>query len=410
MRRYEGTDKPIGEIARELDVQAVVEGSLFRKGDSLEITTRLYDRAEKEIWNGSYDGNLPNATVLYRAFARAIAGRIRTKLSPTAEVELARTTTVNPAVYEAYLRGMYLLHQPGRLPEDVGDALQHFNQAIEADPADPLAYSGAAAAYVTMGHGPAPPPDVWSLARANAERALRLDSTLAEVWSAMAQIKYYYEWDWDGADRAFRRANELNPSLPQNHYHYAWYLHTVGRTREALAEHEKARELDPLTPVYTVWIAGLFGGMGDHERAIAEAKKALERYPDHPISLFSLGTSAAALGRYDEAIDAHERMVSRNPRWRSALGVTYARAGRADDARRIVRELEASPPNSWTALGLAELHVALGNPDAALNWLEYQPPHAWFMGIARNPLFEPLHGNPRFDALLKRINLPQGRD
>jgi len=148
----------------------------------------------------------------------------------------------------------------------------------------------------------------------------------------------------------------------------------------------------------------MYGGMGDHERAMAEAKSALERFPDHPISLFNLGTSARILGRHDEAIAAHERMASRNPRWRHALGITYAAAGRTDDARRILAEMEASPPNSWNALGLAELHAALGNDEAALKWLEYQPRHAWWFGIAGNPLFNGLHDEPRFQALLSVIN------
>jgi len=144
MQRFQGTEKPIGEIASELGVQAVIEGSFFRQGDSLEISARLIDRNEAVMWQGSYDGDLPNAFVLYRGFARAIADKVRARLSPAAQAALARRGSVNPAVYEAYLRGMYLLHQPGRLPEDVQEALSYFNQAIAADPADPLAYTGAA--------------------------------------------------------------------------------------------------------------------------------------------------------------------------------------------------------------------------------------------------------------------------
>jgi serine/threonine-protein kinase len=407
MQQYRGTEKSIAEIARELDVQGVIEGSFFRKGDSLEISARLYDRAEKEIWNGSYDGDLPNAIALYRGFARAIADKIRARLSPSARAGLAGATAVNPAVYEAYLRGMYILHQPQRSEEGVQRALRYFEQAIEADPANPLAYAGAAAAYVQLGHSPAPPPNVWPRARANAERALRLDSTIAEVWSAIAQVKYYYEWDWTGAERAFRRANELNPSLPGNHYHFAWFMLTTDRGEKGLVEHEKARELDPLTPVFTVWMAGMYGGMGDHERAIAEAKKAQAQFPNNPIPFSVMGTSARQLGRYDEAIAAHERMVGLNARWRSTLGVTYALAGRTEDAKRILQEIEAAPPSSWNAMGLAELHAALGNHDAALKWLEYEPRHGWWMGIRRNPVYDPLRSHPRFQALVKLLNLPQ---
>ncbi|MCI0436073.1 MAG: tetratricopeptide repeat protein [Gemmatimonadetes bacterium] len=180
-----------------------------------------------------------------------------------------------------------------------------------------------------------------------------------------------------------------------------------GSRPEAFAEHEKARELDPLTPVYTVWLAGLYEATDDDERAVLEAERALERFPDHPISLLVLGRALLKLGRHDEAIAAHERMASRNPRWQNALGITYALTGRTAEARRILNELEATPPSSWTALGLAQLHAALGDHDAALKWLEYQPTHAWWMGFVGNPLFEPLHDNPRFQALERRVSLPR---
>jgi serine/threonine-protein kinase len=405
MRQYQGTDKSVREIARELGVQGVIEAAFFRKGDSVEITARLYDTAERELWNGSYDGDLPNVVALYRGFARAIADRVRARLTPAAKERLSRASPVDPAVYEAYLKGMYILSRSTPV-DDLSEALGYFEQAIEANPAEARAYTGLAHAYTTMGHGPAPPPDVWPKARAAAERALRLDSTLADAWTALANVKYYYEWDWAEAERAFRRANALNPSLPINHYHYAWFLMTTGRGQEALAEHRRARELDPLTPLHTVWIPGLYLVMGNHERAIAEARMAAEQYPNNPVPLYVLGASLAQLGRHDEAIAAHERMVSLNPRWRHELGVTYAGAGRMGDAHRIAAELEAEPPNSWLALALAELHAALGNKEDALRWLQYEPRHAWWMGIRRKPVFEPLRDDPRFQALVQQLNLP----
>ncbi len=407
MRSYQGTTKSIREIARELEVDGVIEGSFFRKGDSLEIAARLYHGGtERELWSGSYDGDLPNVVALYRGFARAIADQIRLRISPAAEARLARASTVNPAVYEAYLRGMYILAR-SRPVDDLSEALGYFEQAIEANPADPLAYTGLASAFVTLGHGPAPPPDVWPKARAAAERALRLDSTIAEVWSSIAQVRYYYEWDWEGADHAFRRANELNPSLPMNRYHYAWYLVSVGRGKEALAEHHRAHQLDPLTPLFTVWIPGLYQAMGDYERAVIEARKVAEQFPDHPIPLNVLGTSLRYLGRYEEAIAAHERMASINPRWRATLGTTYASAGRTEDALRIAAEMEALPPNSWRALGLASIYAALGHKEETLRWLEFEPPHAWWYGLGFNPDFTFLRDEPRFQALVRRVNLPQ---
>jgi eukaryotic-like serine/threonine-protein kinase len=405
MQQYRGTASPIRAIAGELGVQAVIEAAFFRKGDSLEISARLYDAAERELWRGSYDGDLPNVIALYRGFARAIAAQVRVKVNPATEARLDHTRTVNPEVYEAYLRGMHILSR-SRPIDDLSEALGYFEQAIEANPADPLAYVGLADAYVTLGHGPAPPPDVWPKARAAAERAMRLDSTIAEAWSSLAQVKYYYEWDWEGADRAFRRANELNPSLAFNRYHYAWYLVTVGRGREAIAEHHRARELDPLRPLFTVWIPGVYGYMGDRERAVAEARKMAQEYPEHAVPLFVLGNNAAELGFFDEAIAAHEKMVGINRRWLSALGITYALAGRREEALRIVAELEAQPASSWNAMGLAELHAALGHREEALHWLEYEPRHAWWAGFLHRPAYRILHDEPRYQALVRLVNLP----
>jgi tetratricopeptide (TPR) repeat protein len=146
--------------------------------------------------------------------------------------------------------------------------------------------------------------------------------------------------------------------------------------------------------------------MGDHDQALAEARKTVEQYPDDATALFLLGTSAALMGRYDEAIAAHEKMVAIDPGWLHALGSTYALAGRKSDAQRILAQLEAAPASSWGAFGLAELHTALGNTEQALHWLEYEPRHAFWGGIGRNPALKPLRNHPRFQALLQRVKRP----
>ena len=407
MARYRDTDKGIREIAEELGVDGVIEGSVFRGGDSLEIAARLYDRNERELWTGSFDGVLENVVALYRGFASAIAGKIHLRLSPAAEDRLSQAQAVNPAVYEAYLRGMHMLSNP-RTEADIDTAIAYFSQAVEQNPADPWAHSGLALGYTTLGHGPNPPDDAWLKARGAAERALRLDSTLAEAWAALADYKFYGERDWAGAEQAFRRANGLNPSLAMNHFHYAWYLAVFGRVEEALAEHRLAQALDPLTPLHTTWLAALHWFSGDNEQALKEARDVMERYPNGGIANYVLGESAARLGLYEEAIAAHEKAASIYPPYRVYLGHTYARAGRTDDALKIVRELEAQPPNGWNALGLAFVHAALGNRTEALRWLEYTPAHAWAPVVAVYPQFDAYRNDPRFQAVLRRMNLLYG--
>jgi len=404
MAQYHDTDKPISEIAAELGVDAVIEGSVFRGGDSLEIAARLYDADEQELWTGSFDGVLSNVVALYRGFARAIAGEVRLSLSPTDEARLGEARAVNPAVYEAYLRGMHVLNN-ATTSEDFENAIGIFEAALEQNPADPLAHTGLAFSYIYLGHDWMDPrPEVWPRARAAAERALRLDSTLAEAWSALGMYKSYTERDWEGAERAYRRAHELNPSLAENHYQYAWFLVLFGRVDEAIAEHLQGRDLDPLSPGHTVWIPSLYWYRGDEELGLREARFNAEQYPQYPFAHYVLGESAARLGLYEEAVAAHEEMVAL---WRGTipiLGHTYARAGRTEDAQRIVRELEAQP-HFWNARGLACIHAALGNRDEALRWLEFEPTHHWVAWDAAQGLWEDYRVEPRFKAVLRRMNL-----
>jgi len=405
MTQFRNVDKPIREIASEVGADAVVEGSVYRSGDSLQIATRLYDREEREIWAASYAGVLSDIVALYRSFARAIASEIGVHLNPTNQARLSETPTVNPRVYEAYLRGMHILNS-SRTEEDLDSAIAYFERAVEQNPADPLAYGGLALAYATIGHGSNAWDDVWPRARAAAERAIRLDSTLAEGWAALADYKTYAESDWEGAERAFRRANELNPSLAMNHYHYAWYLALFGRVDEALVEHRRAQELDPLTPLHTLWIPALYG-FSEHPdtlRALSEARLNVERYPDHALAWQLLAESARAAGLLDEAQAAEERKFALDPGDDFDLAYRHWQAGRREEALRLVEEFAALPPNAWNALRLASAYREIGNQDAALRWLDYEPHHAW---VAWNVGwgFEEYRDDPRFQAIVRRLNL-----
>jgi len=405
MAHYRDTEKTVRAIARELDVDAVIEGSVFREGDSLEIAVRLYDADEQELWSGTFDGVLSNVVALYRGFARAIAREVRLRVSPAEEERLSETRAVNPAVYEAYLRGMYVLNNAST-SADFERAISYFESAVEQNPADPLAYTGLAFSYFFLGHDFMDPrPEVWAFGRAAAERALRLDSTLAEAWAALGMHKAYTERDWEGAERAYRRAHELNPSLADNHYDYAWFLVLFGRVDEAIAEHRRAQQLDPLSPQNTVWIPALYWFRGEFEQALREARINVKQYPDVFWPYYVLGESAARLELYEEAVEAHEEMAALWEGMIPILGHTYARAGRTEDAMRIVRELEAQPPTAWHARGLALIHAALGHREEALRWLEFKPAHHWVAWDAAEGQWEAYRDEPRFQAVLRHMNL-----
>jgi tetratricopeptide (TPR) repeat protein len=259
-----------------------------------------------------------------------------------------------------------------------------------------------------MGHGPGAPPEAFPRAEAAALKALELDESLAEAHTALAEFKLYYEWDWKGAEQAFQRALQLNPSLAPAHGHYAWYLLLLGHADEALVEAKRAKELDPLTPLWTAWLGWLYyWGGGQYGEAIDEARKSLELNPDFPVGLYVLGDVYAAQGMYEEAITAHQKAAAASNSWKWGLGYTYALAGRRDEARTVAAEMKEAKRRD--VLGLAEIYTALGERDKALHWLEvgYEARRDWIPWIGKNPNFEPLRDDPRFQDLLRRLNLPE---
>ena len=405
MMQYRNTAKSIREIARELGVDALIEGSVFRKGDSLEISARLVDpETEAPVWSRTFDGDLPNVVALYRGLTRAIAEQIELTLTPEVEARLADTRTVNPGTYEAYLRGIYFVNKA--TPEAHEKGMAYLHEAVERDPAEPLAYAGLAIGYITLAHGPAPPVDALPRARAAAERALRLDSTLAETLAALAFLKGYYDWEWAAAEQDFQRALELNPSLAMAHYWYSWQLALFGQMDEAIAEHKRAREADPLNPLHTAWLGWLYYWEGRYEEAEDEARRSLELNPNFPVGHFVLGEVYAARGMYEEAIAAARKAVEVAPAWRWVLGRIYALAGRRDEARQIVAELEEQEVTPWNAFSLAVVYTALGEKDEAFRWLAYERPHAWVPWVRVDHMWKPLWDDPRFRDLLRRMNLP----
>ncbi|MCK4961791.1 MAG: tetratricopeptide repeat protein, partial [Anaerolineales bacterium] len=329
---YKDMKKPLPEIAHELNVDALVEGTVQQVGDSVSIRVRLIDvlPEERNLWEQTYDRAMTDVYLLYSEVSRAIAREIKIKLTPQEETHFASIGPVDPEAYEAYLKGLF--HLRLGTAEGQKKALAYLHQAVEKDPTFAMAYSGLAFAYDSIGHSAMATPDSFPRALAAARSALRLDETLVEGHAAMAMIKTYHEWDWVGAEKAFQRALELNPSEAMTHYHYAWYLALFGRLDEAIVEHKRARELDPLNPLHTAHLGTLYWMGERYEEAIDEARKSLELNPDFPVGWKVLGYAYAKKGMYEEAIAAHQKLAEIAPRQKYALGCTYALAGRRDEA------------------------------------------------------------------------------
>jgi serine/threonine-protein kinase len=406
--QYKDVKKSLPEIARELNVDAVVEGSVVRVAEQVRITAQLiHAPTDTHLWVDSYERDLRDILTLQSEVAQAIARQIEITVTPDQEARLAATRPVNPETYEAYLKGMFHLNK--MTPEGTEKGLDYLRQAIEKDPEDPLAYGGMALGYVASAHGPGAPPDALPRAKAAALKALELDETLTEAHAALAQIKLYGDWDWKAAEQAFQRALELNPNLALTRANYSWYLQLFGHTDEALEEMRRVQEVDPLTPLWPAWQGWQYWLAGQYDKAIDEARKSLELDSDFAVGLVALGSAYADKGMYEEAIKAHQRAGVVSRAWKSALGCTYAMAGRQDEARLVLAELEADP-TPWDTFFIAQIYAVLAEKDEAFRWLEaaYEPPrHPHVPWISHPPAFKPLHDDPRFGHLLSRMNFPE---
>jgi len=280
---------------------------------------------------------------------------------------------------------------------------------ISHDPADPLAYGGLALGYVMSTHGPGAPPDAFERAKAAALEALKLDDNLTEAHAALAMAKVYRDWDWVGAAKAYQRALQLNPNLTLTRAHYAFYLLLFESVDDALAEMRKVQEADPLTPLWPAWQGWLYLYAEQYEEAIKETNKSLELNPNFPVAFYVQGCAYALKEMYEQAIEIHQKAGELSPGWKCGLARIYAMAGRSDEARQLLAELEAGH-TPWDTWYIALIYVALGEKDQAFRWLEtaYGPPnHPYLPWISCAPGFRPLRDDPRFKDLLRRMNLPE---
>jgi serine/threonine-protein kinase len=410
--RYKGTGKTLPEIARELGVDAVVEGSVLHSGDRVRISAQLIHAAtDRHLWAESYERDAEDVLTLQREIAREIADAIRLQLTDETQARLRAPAAVNPEAHREYLQGRFQWYK--RTPEGFGRAIRHFERALEIDPSFALAYAGLGDCYVLLpadGIGLAAPHDALPKAHAAATRALQIDEGLAEAHATLAYERFY-AWDWEAAEREFRRALELNPSYSVAHFWYAVSLAARGRHEDAAREAREAQVLDPVAAIITAGVSWMDHLSRDFEGAVAEAHKALELEPDFPIAHHRLGLALAELGRYEEAIRALEAAARsrRTPGAVAALGHVSALSGDAAAARAALAELERAARTEYvSAYHFALIHIGLGQKAEALRFLEeaYEE-GAWTVTFANvEPALDPLRHESRFRELVRRLGLP----
>jgi TolB-like protein/DNA-binding winged helix-turn-helix (wHTH) protein/Tfp pilus assembly protein PilF len=408
---YKTTRKPLPEIARELNVDAVVEGAVVRSGDHVRITAQLiYVPTDRHLWAEEYDRNLRDVISLQNEVAAAIAREVRVTLTPEEQAGLARRPPVNLAAYEAYLKGRYYWNQ--RTEAGLRKGIEFFEQAIEFDPTSALAYSGLADCFTGLGYlSNLAPKDAFPQAKEAATRALELDATLAEPHASLAYARLYYDWDWVEAEREFHRALALNPNYATGHHWYSVYLTATGRPQEALAEIERARQLDPLSLVINTDIGFEAYYTGHYDEAIHQLRTVLAANPNFPLAHLWLGRTYQQKRMHQEAITEYKAAGSVLRDWpitMAAIGNIYGLSHQRREALKILAELkELSKKKYVTSYGVALVYAGLGENDQAFAWLNkgYEERTHWLVWLKLDPRWDSLRSDPRFTELLRRVGL-----
>ena len=405
---YRDSRKPLREVARELKVDAIVEGSALRSGDRVRITAQLIDPgAGTIIWSDTYERDMRDVMTLQGDVARAIVRRIQTTLAPEIDKRLT-ARPVRPDVYEDYLKGRYFLYQT------TSDALQKaeefFSRALEKDPAFAAAHAGLADLGVARNWlGLVPPAEALEQARMHAVRAVQLDDGLTDAHASLAAISVQ-QWDWVTAEKEFQRALQLNPGNALARMNYAQFLAGLGRNEEALRDAQRSRELDPLSlPFHTAYATVLIGA-GRYDEAIAVCQEALRMNPGFFWAHQHLWRGYAQKGRFEEALAEARASFSAQGDGEvvKALERGQRQAGYAGAMRAAADTLAARARTRYVmAFSVALLYANAGEKEAAIDWLEraYQQHGALLEYIRISPEFEALRPDPRYQDLLRRLNL-----
>ena len=391
-------------IGRQLGVANLIEGSVYREGNRVRVVVQLIDAAsDQHLWAETYERNFTDVISLQADVARAVARAVQVQLTAQDERLLARSLDIRPDTFESYLRAMFQFRKETRKGYTRG--IEILEEALENDPTSALAYAGLSQGYSELGHSPIPVPGAYPRAKAAADKAIELDDTLAEAHLGVAMYKLYYEYDWKGAETAFARALELNPSLTDAWYHWAWQLELFGRDELAIAAGEKTVELSPLSPFYISWLADQYRDAGEPEKAIDLTQSVLRLHPEFPVAWLVLGNSYGDKGLFEEAIDAHSHLEG-NVFLSWARGYTYALAGQEEQAREIIAAIEHVPGNG---LPLTLLYASVGDVGQAMQWLEEvaevrMPWYPWIVGWF--PQFKGLHDHPLVISKAEELGVP----
>ena len=419
--RYKGMRKPLPEIARELGVDGIVEGTVVRSASRIRITSQLiYAPSDQHLWARSYESDLSDIVTLQGEVAQAIAGQVRAALTPEERSHLAKRPTDSPEAYQLYLRGRYSWNQ--RTPRGVKKSIDFFQQAVEKDPNFALAYAGLADAYNFSNIlGVLAPKESSPRAEAAAVKALALNPQLGEAHTALGLVRSHFYFDFLGAQREFLKALGLNPNYANAHLFYAGaYLTPMGRHEEAIAEMRKALEVDPLSLPLNNMMGETYLWSGDYQKALQQFQHTIDLEPTFPLAHFFYAGLLTEMGRYEEAIKENqtgELLSGASPEEAGALAAEFQKALQVGGPKRYwqknlgitLKEYTRAGIQYFPAIGVASAYARVGDKENAFQWLDksFQDREGQDITLVRwLPDFKSLHTDPRFADLLRRMGLP----
>ena len=407
---YKATTKKLPEIAHELNVEAVVEGSVSRAGNRLRVSAQLIEAAsDTHLWAQSYDTRMRDLLDLQSRVAQAIAQQVGVKLTSREQVRIKTAHLVDPEAHEAYLLGRYYWNK--RTPAAIGKALEFFDDATRIDPNAAEAYAAIASAYVTLLAGENfAPRETAAKARSAAEKATSLDDALAEPHAALGVVKAVEEYDWPGCDAEFQKAFERDVNCASAHHWYGYMLLVRGRVAEASEQLQKALRLDPVNPVMIVAAAGPLNYSGRHEEALRQVRKQLELDPHSYYGLWGLGEAYANMGKFDDAARAYRDALAvspGNPYILAKLCYVLGRAGHRSEPLRLLREMQQTRKGGYLSGALESwAHAGVRDKRRALAALERAyAERAYGVLMLREPYYDCLRSEPRFRAIVKAVGL-----
>ena len=409
---YKGAHKPLPEIARELNVDGIIEGTVQRSGGRVRITAQLIEaRTDQHLWADSYERDLRDVLTLQGEVASAIAGEIRVKLTPQEQASIAGARPLNPEAHEAYLQGLYFWNKVTE--EGIKKSIERYERAIELAPEYAPAYSALAFSYTLLASMEfSPSRENYAKAKKLAQKAIELDENLANAHAALGFVLCYGDWDWSAAEAEFKRANALEPNGEAGHSVYAAYLGDMGRFEEAISEMKKSLELDPLSVLWLMNLGLLYGEAGQPEKAIEQYRKVLEIDPKSADGHGSLGWVYDLQGNHTQAIAEWQearRLSERDPSVVAGLGHAYATAGKSREAHDMLNELRQLSKGRYVSHYLvASVYAGLGEREQTLLWLEkaLDEHNDSLVSLKVDPDFASLHTDPHFQEILRRIGLP----